>query len=110
MGVLAANAKEWTGTKWWPGRYTGDDKLHEFKVGVIADVDAFEEHGDETLPGIETMFAESNFIYEHQLNVKLSIGTVDIYETESGAPNYAVGCTGHVQQKLQDLRQADVPF
>jgi len=90
-GVEAA----WGGVKWFPGCYPGDSKKHIMKIGLAADVQAFQKvKSRATLQQIlEQIVHETNIIYENQLNIKLEVGAIQIYETSNGAPAWARGCS-----------------
>jgi hypothetical protein len=87
--LLSDRSGSWTGERWWPDCYPGDDALNDFKVGVVADVAAVERHGSLLMAGISDIFTEASFIYEHQLNIRLVIGHATVYETSAGAPSWA---------------------
>jgi len=113
-GAMEMHAMEvtdqWGGTPWFPGCYSGDGELHDFVMGAVADVDAWEEHGDSLQAKIEQVIAEASFVYERQFNVRLLLGYIKIYQSTTSAPAYAVGCDS-LTTKLNQL-QADTshPF
>eukprot|EP00931_Biecheleriopsis_adriatica_P090960 TRINITY_DN6486_c0_g1_i1.p1 TRINITY_DN6486_c0_g1~~TRINITY_DN6486_c0_g1_i1.p1 ORF type:complete len:673 (+),score=112.73 TRINITY_DN6486_c0_g1_i1:35-2053(+) len=94
----------WNGTKWWPGCYSGDAQLNEFKVGIVADISAYERHGESLTSLLETIIAEASFVYELQLNIKLTIGFLHMYKVSANAPAYAIGCS-KLSQKLDEMKQ-----
>uniref|UniRef100_A0A7S4TB10 Uncharacterized protein n=1 Tax=Alexandrium monilatum TaxID=311494 RepID=A0A7S4TB10_9DINO len=107
---LLSGRAAWTGTKWWPGCYSSDRDLHDFKIGVVVDHDAFEEHGSQAVSKLEAMFVETTFVYEHQFHTKVLIGYQKVYESSAGAPSYAVGCSPVL--KLEDFKAkaaSDIP-
>eukprot|EP00448_Togula_jolla_P010615 CAMPEP_0170601532 /NCGR_PEP_ID=MMETSP0224-20130122/17912_1 /TAXON_ID=285029 /ORGANISM="Togula jolla, Strain CCCM 725" /LENGTH=516 /DNA_ID=CAMNT_0010926319 /DNA_START=32 /DNA_END=1579 /DNA_ORIENTATION=+ len=112
-GQVMANLSQWQGgTKWWPGCYSGDSDLHEFKIGAVADWDAFNDLGNKTQPMVESVIATTSLVYEHQFNIKLSIGYLKIYENSTGAPSYASSCFPDLKTMLYDFRAQrvrDVP-
>jgi hypothetical protein len=85
-------ATEWTGQKWFPGCYSGDSSPHVLTVGLYTDVEAHNRHGDNLERLVQDVMSRTSFIYESQLNIRLEIGTMNIYTTETNAPSYAVGC------------------
>jgi len=105
MHAMEVTNDQWGGTPWFPGCYPGDGELHDFVVGAVADVDAWEEHGDSLQAKIEQVIAESSFVYERQFNVRLVLGYIKIYQSATSAPAYAVGCES-LSTKLNQL-QAD---
>lgn len=81
------------GQKWWPGCFAGDASLHDFKIGIIADVDAWQEHGSSLQGMIEAAVAEASFVFESQLHSRLILDYLKIYKSSSGAPSYAMTCS-----------------
>jgi len=82
----------WKGTPWWPGCFTGDSYGHLLKIGVIADVEAYQLHGGDLQGRIETAVAVASHVFESQLHISLVIESLKIYTDTSGAPDYAHGC------------------
>eukprot|EP00931_Biecheleriopsis_adriatica_P085613 TRINITY_DN602_c0_g1_i2.p1 TRINITY_DN602_c0_g1~~TRINITY_DN602_c0_g1_i2.p1 ORF type:complete len:1203 (+),score=241.33 TRINITY_DN602_c0_g1_i2:74-3682(+) len=101
----------WTGTKWWPGCYNGDEALYDFKVGAVIDNDAVVDQGSEKARELlEGMFVETSFVYEHQFHTKLSIGYLKIYESTDGAPAYASGCSPVLKlNEFSEQAAQDIP-
>ncbi|CAE8693226.1 unnamed protein product, partial [Polarella glacialis] len=101
----AAALESWGGEAWWPGCYAGDSQLHEFTLGFVADEDAWQEHGSNLQTKLEEALAEASFVYERQLNVRLTLGYLKIYKSTAGAPSYAVGCPSNfMTAKLDGLK------
>jgi len=105
-GVEAA----WGGTKWFPGCFPGDKDLHIMKIGLAADVQAFKDIKSRAnlRQILEQIVHESNIIYENQLNIRLEVGAIRIYETSSGAPAWANGCSD-MNTKLDGFTKTGVP-
>jgi hypothetical protein len=93
----------WNGQKWYPGCYRGDNQLHVFKIGIVADVAAFQKHGNRLNGLIESTIAKSSFIYESQLNIKLEISDLQIYTSRGSAPNYATDECPRINTQLDRL-------
>jgi len=104
------NDGDWNGVKWWPGCYSGDDQLHEFRVGVVVDVAAFQLHGAQAMSNIADIFTEASFVYEHQMNIRLVIGHASVYESTKGAPSYAASCQAMSTQLVEMSKDNDLPF
>lgn len=98
-----AGWNSWSGTKWWPGCYRGDAELHEMKVAAVVDEDAFREHGESTASKLQSMFADTTFVFEHQFNIKVTIGYQKIYKSTQGAPSYAKGCEPKLKDRFYDF-------
>jgi len=82
----------WKGDRWWPGCFTGDSYLHLLKIGVIADYEAYQLHGDDLQGKLETLVAVTSHVLESQLHVSLQVESLTMYTSSSGAPDYAHGC------------------
>lgn len=105
----------WLGQSWWPGCYDGDDALHDVVVGFIADQAAWQDHGPNLQIMLENALAEASFIYEMQMNVRLVLGYLKMYQSADNAPSYVVGCPSGdelMDAKLDQLTDngADYPF
>lgn len=108
-------AMDWAGARWHPGCYPGDDILHEFQIGVILDFEVWNRHGVDVEWHIQDAIAQASLVYEMQLHIRLKIGSMKIYKSAVGAPDYARGCRGEramvLQTKLQQLsRGPDIEF
>lgn len=89
-----AAMEHWGGMRWYGGGscYAGDSDLHEFLVSIVVDAEGWKKHGDGVVTHIQDTVAQSSFIYEMQLHMRVKIGNMQIWKTESGAPAYATGC------------------
>jgi len=107
VGAQIAAMTQWAGVRWYPSCYPGDDKVHEFKVGVVLDNEAWTRHSLDIEQHIADAIAQSSLVYEKQMNIRLTIGEFVIYKSAIGAPAYAVGCpdTNLMETKLNQLRQ-----
>jgi hypothetical protein len=109
--VLASGS--WNGVRWFPGCYTGDSQPHVFKIGFVVDAAAARKHGNSLNSLVQTVVARTSFIYESQLNIKVEIGDLQIYTSDTGAPSHASGCLG-IYQQLDRLTSAassgQIPF
>jgi hypothetical protein len=105
--INGAALENWAGTKWFPGCYAGDSQLHAFKVGLIADVEATNKHGDQLQHLIESAIARTSFVYENQLNIRIDIADLKIYTSSFGAPDYAKGCPD-IGTRLDQIKTANL--
>lgn len=111
MVNIASSNQEWSGTKWYPGCYSGDQDLHVFKIGLITDVEAINKHGSiqavEAL--VESTIAKASMVYENQLNIKLEVSELRSYTDPNTAPTYASQCLA-LDTQLDSLQQStDLP-
>jgi hypothetical protein len=83
--------RKWNGRKWWPGCYKNDNQLHEITLGVFGDYQMFKDHGGQAAQKLEAEVVKASFVYEGQLNIKLTINKMTIQETSRGLPS---GCQG----------------
>jgi len=95
--------------KWYPGCYRGDSELHVFSVGLIADAAAVRKHGSNLTNLIEQTISGTSLVYESQLNIKLEISELEIYETFSKTPDYAFdacadGAKADINKQLDRLK------
>lgn len=74
----------WAGAVWYPNCYPGDDTENEMKIGVVADKKAWDEDNAGVQTYMEQSVAEASFVYEKQMNIKLVIDNLHIYQTRSG--------------------------
>lgn len=100
---------DWEGEQWWGGGkcYPDDDSLHLLMVTVLADHSWFEKFGEDSYAKLEHIVAESSFVYEHQLHIRVLVGYMKVYESEKDAPAFAVGCPedrNPVFKKIHALR------
>lgn len=102
MSAESVDFGNWLGQRWWPGCYKGDNEQHDVIVGFISDHKAWLDQGATLQILLENALAEASFIYEMQLNIRLRLGYLKIYQSELGAPNYATGCPAGDQ--LMDLK------
>lgn len=73
--------------------YPEDDEMHEFVIGLEADVAACGLKGEAALrQTIEDAVKLSSLIYEYQFNIKLSIGQITLWCSKDKAPDYAANC------------------
>mmetsp|Transcript_52980 Transcript_52980/g.119330 ORF Transcript_52980/g.119330 Transcript_52980/m.119330 type:complete len:145 (+) Transcript_52980:698-1132(+) len=93
----------WKGTRWWPGCYKSDSKLHSLELGVISDVKAFKTHGSKLKGILEQAIHETSFVYENQMHVRLVFGKLAIYKNARTAPVYAKDC------KMEDKGKDEYP-
>lgn len=101
---------DWAGQKWWPGCYPGDADLHEMSVAILVDVKGWEKHSGNIHDHLTDMVTQASFIYEMQMHIRLQIGLLHIYETNNGAPPFAVGCPD-INTKLTQLTNDNtIPF
>mmetsp|Transcript_130014 Transcript_130014/g.277693 ORF Transcript_130014/g.277693 Transcript_130014/m.277693 type:complete len:671 (-) Transcript_130014:65-2077(-) len=104
--VNKVNAALWTwgGQVWFPGCFPGDEVLYEFSVGIMTDVKAYESHHD-AQQHVEEAVHQASLIYERQMHIRLVIGYVHIFESEDGAPDFAIGCPDDfMKSKLVHMR------
>jgi len=113
-GPIEYEAAPWAGVPWFPGCYAEDDKLHEMIVSIASDASVYNYKGknaDAIKADLETIVAEASFVYEKQLNIKLSIGNLEVATTEDkfgGCP--ASDEMGYKLGKLQDaVKQGTFP-
>jgi hypothetical protein len=78
------STQSWDGDLWYPGCFSGDDAMNDLKIGVIADTKAHSEVGSGLQASIEQAVAEASFVYERQMNIRLVIDDLKIYETQTG--------------------------
>jgi hypothetical protein len=108
-----AALEEWGGVPWFPGCYSGDSKPHLLKIGIEADAPAAAKHGNQLNALIETIIGRTSFVYENQFNIRIQIGSLNIYTSTDVAPDYARDCPD-INTKLTQLRRAagnrDVPL
>eukprot|EP00929_Paragymnodinium_shiwhaense_P001274 TRINITY_DN10149_c0_g2_i1.p1 TRINITY_DN10149_c0_g2~~TRINITY_DN10149_c0_g2_i1.p1 ORF type:complete len:550 (-),score=125.07 TRINITY_DN10149_c0_g2_i1:705-2354(-) len=98
----------WSGDKWYPGCYSGDSKTHTMQIGVITDVKAHEVFGSDTRSRIEAQVAEASFIYERQMNIKLKIRQLSMYESTKKLPGTFAGndCgSDFIMNQIKSLRK-----
>jgi len=111
---IEAADDEWNGEKWYPGCYPGDDDLHALRLGVATDYEAWRLYGDELQGMVEGIVSEASLVYEVQMNLRLEIGDLQIYQApgSSSNPRWAsASCVAgeEVRQKFNSFSEWSPP-
>jgi len=111
---IEAADEEWNGEKWYPGCYPGDDGLHALRLGVATDQEAWRLYGDELQGMVEGIVSEASLVYEVQMNLRLEIGDLQIYQApgSSSQPRWAsASCVAgeEVRQKFNSFSEWSPP-
>merc|ERR1740123_2280518 len=107
---IEAWEQDWAGVKWYPGCYTGDDDLHALRLGVVTDHEAWRLYGVELQGMVEDIVSEASLVYELQMNLRLEIGDLQIYQApgSSSHPRWAsASCVAgdEVRQKFNSFSE-----
>jgi len=103
---IEASEQDWAGVRWFPGCFTGDEKLHALRIGVAADFEAWRLFGARLQGIIESIVSEASLVYEAQMNIRLEIGDLQMYQApgSSSVPGWAsASCVAgeEVRQKFE---------
>merc|ERR1712019_123036 len=114
LAELTSARADWNGDVWWPGCYKGDSELHVFTMRVIADPAAWEGRGSALQDDLEYVVSQTSFVFEHQLNIRLELSSLEIHQTLAGAPSYITGCEVGMRSMHRELgaalRDSALPF
>merc|ERR1712019_301089 len=114
LAELTSARADWNGDVWWPGCYKGDSELHVFTMRVIADPAAWEARGSALKDDLEYVVSQTSFVFEHQLNIRLELSSLEIHQTLAGAPSYITGCEVGMRSMHRELgaalRDSALPF
>merc|ERR1719240_318870 len=114
LAELTSARADWNGDVWWPGCYKGDSELHVFTMRGIADPAAWEARGSALQDDLEYVVSQTSFVFEHQLNIRLELSSLEIHQTLAGAPSYITGCEVGMRSMHREigaaLRDSALPF
>mmetsp|Transcript_1902 Transcript_1902/g.3381 ORF Transcript_1902/g.3381 Transcript_1902/m.3381 type:complete len:702 (-) Transcript_1902:70-2175(-) len=114
----------WTGTKWYPGCYKGDDKMNILSMGFTIPPTIFRNGKSRAYTTVdiakarwEQHLTKASFIYEKQMNIRLALGDVKV--AQAGGPKWALthcpsdgwdGIMGHLKGLEKSIIEKEVPF
>jgi len=79
--------------QWWPGCYEGDGRQHVLSLGIVADKAAWDLYKGGLRSKIVAAVSQASFIYEQQMNIRLQIAELSIFQTaKPGSPTFAGDC------------------
>merc|ERR1711953_628278 len=114
LAELTSAKADWNGDVWWPGCYKGDSELHVFTMRVMGDPAAWEARGSALQDDLEYVVSQTSFVFEHQLNIRLELSSLEIHQTLAGAPSYITGCEVGMRSMHRELgaalRDSALPF
>merc|ERR1711953_1026898 len=114
LAELTSARATWNGDVWWPGCYKGDSELHVFTMRVMGDPAAWEARGSALQDDLEYVVSQTSFVFEHQLNIRLELSSLEIHQTLAGAPSYITGCQVGMRSMHREigaaLRDSALPF
>jgi len=85
----------WSGTKWYPGCYKGDDKMNIMSLGFTIPPTIFRNGKSRAYPTVdiakarwEEHLTKTSFIYEKQMHIRLQLGDVKV--AQAAGPKWAL--------------------
>jgi len=105
--------------QWWPGCYEGDGRQHVLSLGIVADKAAWDLYKGGLRSKIVAAVSQASFVYERQMNIRLQIAELRIFQTtKPGSPTFAGDCADSSEMasssfmgaKLNSLASYPRPF